>query len=76
MNNYETKTVRVEVNGRVRHQFTLDQPVTLAEVWRLPQITPFGPHRMARLGVDGVAYVSIDSVSYEAWRLATELEAS
>ena len=76
MNHDQTKIVRIEIDGRIRFQFMLDHPATLAEVWRLPQVSQFGPQRMARLGADGVAYVSIDSASYEAWRLTTELEAS
>ena len=76
MGHDQTKTVRIEIDGRVRRQITLPQPATLAEVWRLPEIAKLGPHRMARLGQDGVVYVSVDSASYEAWRLATKLEVS
>ncbi len=76
MNHDQTKIVRIEIDGCIRRQITLSQPVTLAEVWRLPQIVDLGPHRMARLGADGVAYVSVNSASYETWLLAAELGAN
>ncbi len=73
MNHEQTKIVRIEIDGRIRRQITLSQPATLAEIWNLPQILELGPHRMARLGADGVAYVSVNSASYEAWLLAAKL---
>ncbi len=68
MNHLQTKTVRIEAGGRIRRQLTLSRSATLSEVWHLPEVASLGPHRMARLGQDGVAYVSIDSTSFEAWK--------
>ena len=68
MNHLQTKTVRIEVEGRISRQLTLSEPLTLSEVWYLPEVASLGPHRMAGLGQDGVAYASIDSTSFEAWK--------
>ena len=65
----QTKTVRITVGDKIVRQMTLRHPATLAEVWRLPAVVNLGPNRRARLGQDGVAYVSVDSASFESWRL-------
>lgn len=74
MRHDQTKTVRIKVSGRDMCEIILDQPATLAEVWRLPQLVGLGPSRMARLGPDGVVYVSVNWESYKAWKLLTELQ--
>ena len=72
MDSSKTKTVRITVDGRIMRQMTLSSPVTLAEVWHLPEVVQLGPYRMAKLGPDGVAYVSTDSASFELWKKITD----
>ncbi len=68
MDSNQTKIVRIEVDGKIMRQMTLQQPVTLAEAWKLPEVVALGPARSARLGPDGIVYVRIDLKSFKAWR--------
>lgn len=72
MNIDQTTTVRISIGGKIVNQLTLDKPATLAEVWKLPEIIKLGPYRMARLGQDGIAYVSAEPALLKAWRMITE----
>ena len=76
MDHDKTKTVRIEVSGKIVRQITLAQPATLSEIWHLPEVAAFGPSRMAHLRQDGVAYILVHLESYKAWKRMVEMGSS
>lgn len=59
-----TSKIRIVVDGRICRQYQIAQPMTLSEIWHDPRLRALGPSRLAKLGADGVAYVSIAHTSY------------
>ena len=76
MDHDKTKTIRIEVAGKIVRQIALTQPLTLSEAWHLPQVAGLGPSRMAQLRQDGVAYISVHLESYKAWKSMVEMGSS
>ncbi len=61
-----TNRISIVIDGREKRRYTVADPMTISEVWHDARIRKLGPSRMARLGADGVAYVSITKSGYAA----------